>query len=503
MLEVEGLNLSIGSATILHDVNLTVGAGETIAVVGASGSGKSTLARTLLGLHGPGVRLSARSLRLGGDDLPNPGSRAWRSVRGTCIGYVPQDPGSSLNPVRRIGNQVREALRLTGRAADDAAVAGRLAAVGLPEASLVRRYPHELSGGQRQRVLIAMALAGDPDLVVADEPTSALDAAVKDQVLDALTSGIPDGAGLLLITHDLDVAAARADRIVVFDDGRIVESDSAARVLQEPISTAARALKRSLPGGRRPSPVPALREPVLHARSVSKQFGDTTALRDVDLTVHRGETLAVVGPSGSGKSTLARVLVGLTSPDAGKVEVVGKARIHLVSQNPFSALEPRWTVARIVGEALHPVLGLTAVQRVDRVAEALNEVGLDASFATRRPHELSGGQSQRVAIARALAGRPAVVVLDEAVSALDVVSQARVLDILARLQAVHGTAYVFVTHDRAVAADIAHRTVEVVAGELRAWSGIEGRVGDCGVLLRGAAGHPDGTYERAGGVDDR
>lgn len=467
MLEIEDLRLSIGDATILDGVDLVVGPGETVAVVGASGSGKSTLARTLLGLHGPAARLSARRLRLGGDELPDPLSRTWRSVRGRRIGFVPQDPGTSLNPVRRIGSQVREALRLAGRTADDDAVAARLAAAGLADPSLARRHPHELSGGQRQRVLIAMAVAGSPDLVVADEPTSALDADVKNQVLDALASGISGGAGLLLITHDLDVAAARADRTVVFDDGRVVESATSAAVLTTPTSAAALALKRSIPGSRRPVAPLAVREPVLRARSVNKRFGGTAALSDVDLTVHRGETVAVVGPSGSGKSTLARVLVGLTQPDSGRVESVDNARIHLVSQNPFSALEPRWTVERIVGEGLHPVLGLTAAQRADRIAEVLSEVGLDASFATRRPDELSGGQSQRVAIARALAARPEVVVLDEAVSALDVVSQSRVLDILGVLQASHETAFVFVTHDRAVARDVAHRTVEVVGGRLR------------------------------------
>ncbi|MCF8587211.1 ABC transporter ATP-binding protein [Gordonia liuliyuniae] len=467
MLEIERLNVSVGTTVVLRDIELTVGAGEVVAVVGASGSGKSTLARTVLGLHGPRTRLSAGRLRLAGDDLPSPGSAAWRSVRGRRVGYVPQDPGNSLNPVRRIDSQVREALRLAGRPAGGAAVPERLAEVGLPDGALARRYPHELSGGQRQRVLIAMALAGRPGLLVADEPTSALDADVADQVLEALTAGVADGAGLLLITHDLAVAAERADRIVVFDDGRVVETASSTGVLDSPKSAAARALKDSLPGGRRPPRTPTPREPVLSVQSVTKKFGSTTALADVDLTVSRGETVAVVGPSGSGKSTLARVLVGLTSPDAGYVETADGARTQLVSQNPFSALEPRWSVARIIEESLHPALGLSTTQRAARVTHVLDEVGLDASFADRRPHQLSGGQSQRVAIARALAPNPAVVVLDEAVSALDVVSQARVLDVLAGLQTTHDTAFVFVTHDRAVAADIAHRTVEVVDGRVR------------------------------------
>lgn len=201
---------------------------------------------------------------------------------------------------------------------------------------------------------------------------------------------------------------------------------------------------------------------MLTARSITKRFGSVPALDAVDLTLHRGETVAVVGPSGSGKSTLARVLVGLTAPDSGTVDTRG--RVQLVAQNPFTALDPRWTVRRIIAESLRPSLGLTSDQRAVRVREALDDVGLGRGFADRYPNELSGGQSQRVAIARAVAARPAIVVLDEAVSALDVVSQATVLDILARLQREHGTAYVFVTHDRTVAADIAHRTVEVRRG---------------------------------------
>ncbi|MFD4367087.1 ABC transporter ATP-binding protein [Rhodococcus sp. NPDC058521] len=466
MLEIEELNLTFGDTQILRDVSLRVEPGEVVAVVGKSGSGKSSLARTVLGLHRGRTRVEATRLRLGGSDLPGPGNRRWRSVRGRQVGYVPQDPGSSLNPVRRIGSQVREALRLTGKPNSETEAVNRLAEVGLADPSYARRYPHEISGGQRQRVLIAMALAGRPGLLVADEPTSALDDEVTDQVLDALTAHTGNGTGLLLITHDLTVAAKRAHRVVVLDGGRVVESASTNCVLNSPKSAAAQALQESIPGRRLRAPVSSSGQPALTARSLTKRFGDVVASDSIDLTVHRGETVAVVGPSGSGKSTLARLLTGLAVPDEGTIELHG-GQVQLVSQNPFSALEPRWTVARIVEESLHPSLGLTHAERSQRVFEVLDEVGLGVAFAQRRPHELSGGQSQRVAIARALASRPAIVVLDEAVSALDVVSQATVLDVLCELQASHGTAYVFITHDTLVARDIAHRTIEVRAGRMR------------------------------------
>ena len=465
MLEIENLNLAFGDTPILREVSLRVQPGEVVAIAGESGSGKSSLARTILGLHRGRITVDAARLRLGGSELPEPGARAWRSVRGRRVGYVPQDPGNSLNPVRRIGSQVREALRLCGQPDSETEAVQRLAEVGLTDPVYARRYPHEMSGGQRQRVLIAMALAGRPGLVVADEPTSALDAEVAGQVLDALTEHTGSGTGLLLITHDLTIAGQRAHRIVVLDGGRVVENAPADRVLRTPESAAAQALHKAMPG-RISTASAALGPPVLHARSLTKRYGKVTALDSADLTVHRGETVAVVGPSGSGKSTLARVLSGLATADEGTVELHGN-RVQLVSQNPFSALEPRWTVDRIVAESLHPTLGLTRAERSRRVLDVLDEVGLGAGFARRRPHELSGGQSQRVAIARALASRPAIVVLDEAVSALDVVSRATVLDILARLQTSHGTAYVFITHDNLVARDIAHRTIEVRAGRVK------------------------------------
>ena len=473
---IEGLRVEIDDSKILHGVTLKVRAGETVAVVGSSGSGKTTLARTLIGLHRQRIRVDADRLEVAGEPLR---PRGWRRrAEAPRVGYVPQDPGNSLNPVYRVGAQLAEALRAHGIRPHHDLIVERLREVGLdtqlaPAAALARRYPHELSGGQRQRVLIAIALAGRPALIVADEPTSALDATVATRVLDTLVARSRDGAGLLLITHDLAVAASRADRIVVLDGGRMVEDGVADTVLVSPRSDAARELAAALPGRRRRTPMTSDAGIALRATGLTKRFGALRALNQAELTVRRGETVAVVGESGSGKSTLARVLVGLATPDDGSLTLaaadggaVRPGRIQLVAQNPFTALDPRWTVERIVAESLARAVDIDDRTRRDRVREVLSEVGLGEQFLTRRPGQLSGGQSQRVAIARALAPWPDIVVLDEAVSALDVVSQAAVLDTLVALQERYGTAMVFITHDLDVAADIAHRIVECRAGRL-------------------------------------
>ncbi|AHC25775.1 MULTISPECIES: ABC transporter ATP-binding protein [Mycobacteriaceae] len=475
-LRIEGLRVTIAGTEVLHEVSLVVRAGETVAVVGSSGSGKTTLARTLVGLHRHHIRVDADRLEVAGEPLRR---RGWRRrPDGPRVGYVPQDPGNSLNPVYRVGTQLAEALRAHGIRPHHDLIVQRLLEVGLgtdrtPAASLAQRYPHELSGGQRQRVLIAIALAGRPALIVADEPTSALDAAVATRVLDTLVARSRDGAGLLLITHDLAVAASRADRIVVLDGGRVVEDGGADTVLESPRSDAAQELAAALPGRRRRSPVASDADIALRADRLTKRFGVVHALADAELTVRRGETVAVVGESGSGKSTLARVLVGLATPDDGRLTLAGAdggsvrpGRIQLVAQNPFTALDPRWTVGRIVSESLLRTVDMDDRTRRERVREVLSEVGLGEQFLTRKPGQLSGGQSQRVAIARALAPGPDIVVLDEAVSALDVVAQAAVLDTLVALQERYGTAMVFITHDLDVARDIGHRIVECRAGRL-------------------------------------
>lgn len=474
---IEDLCVTIDGTAVLHDVSLHVQPGEIVAVVGRSGSGKTTLARTLLGLHHRSTRVEASRLEVADTPL-SAGRHGGRSAAHRRIGYVPQDPANSLNPVYRVGDQLAEALRAHGQRSSAQNVVARLTEAGLPDAgSLARRYPHELSGGQRQRVLIAIALAGHPALVIADEPTSALDAAVADRVLDTLVARTDSGTGLLLITHDLTVATRRAHRTVVLDEGRVVEISHCHALLATPQSDAARRLIAALPGNRRPpTPVTDNAEVAVHAESLTKTFGTATALDTVDLSLRRGETIAIVGESGSGKSTLARILVGLTVPDRGTVEFFGKEtpsdtgrrrrrpKVQLVAQNPFTALDPRWDVERIVAEPLRAASGVTPAARRDRVRRALADVGLGPEFLHRRPRQMSGGQSQRVAIARALVARPDVVVLDEAVSALDVVSQAAVIDTLIALQERDGLAMVFITHDLTVAADIAHRIIEIDKG---------------------------------------
>ncbi|WP_062996956.1 dipeptide ABC transporter ATP-binding protein [Nocardia mikamii] len=466
------------AAPAVSGVSLEVGAGEFISIVGESGSGKSTTVHAALRLLPPMAEVRARALEIGGQDVSGWSDRRLARVRGPVVGFVPQDPGTSLNPVKPVGRQVLEALRLHRRAdaGRDLAVE-KLAAAGLAAPERVyRQYPHELSGGMKQRVLIAIALANDPVLLVADEPTSALDVTVQKRILDRLTVLRDElGVGVLLVTHDLGVAAERSDRLLVMQRGRIVEQGAAAAVLSAPRHEYTRALLAAAPathsGRLAPSAGMAVRsgpasaEPVLRLSEVTKSFGGgVRAVDEVSLTVRAGTTHAIVGESGAGKSTLARLVVGLEHPEAGEVlvddvRVDGKGRrprplrrqIQLVYQNPYTSLDPRFDIAAIIGEPLQ-AFGLIrdrAARRM-RVAELLDAVALDRAHLSRRPAELSGGQRQRVAIARALAAEPRVLVLDEAVSALDVSVQAQILQLLTDLQAEHGLTYLFITHDLGV-----------------------------------------------------
>ncbi|MCC3313849.1 dipeptide ABC transporter ATP-binding protein [Nocardia africana] len=458
-------------------VSLEVAAGEFVSIVGESGSGKSTTIHAALRLLPPAARVRARALEIGGHDVSRWSDRRLARVRGPVVGFVPQDPGTSLNPVKPVGRQVLDALRLHRRAdAGRDLVVEKLAAAGLAAPERVyRQYPHELSGGMKQRVLIAIALANDPVLLVADEPTSALDVTVQKRILDRLTVLREElGLGVLLVTHDLGVAAERSDRLLVMQRGRIVEQGAAAAVLSAPRHDYTRALLAAAPaahpGRLVPSPgVPvrpavASAQPVLRLSEVTKGFGGVRAVDEVTLAVRAGTTHAIVGESGAGKSTLARLVVGLQRPEAGAVwlddvRVDGRGRrprslrwqIQLVYQNPYTSLDPRFDVAAIIGEPLQ-AFGLIRdrAARRRRVAELLDAVALDRAHLSRRPAELSGGQRQRVAIARALAAEPRVLVLDEAVSALDVSVQAQILQLLTDLQAEHGLTYLFITHDLGV-----------------------------------------------------
>lgn len=497
LLELRGLRVgyadSRGTVTdVLHGVDLAVGRGEKVAVVGGSGSGKSTAAAAALGLLPGTGRVTGGRILFDGEDLTTAGEARLRALRGARIGLVPQDPMSNLNPVHRVGAQIAEALtthRLArGRAARDRAVE-LMAEAGIPDpARRARQYPHEFSGGMRQRVLIAMALAAEPDLLLADEPTSALDVTVQRRILDHL-AGLTDarGTAMLLITHDLALAAERADRVVVMHEGHVVETGPAERILTRPDDDYTRRLVAAAPaigGGTRAAEPPAPPRPVLEVTGLVREFrvrGSRERVRavdDVSFTVDADTTTALVGESGSGKTTTARIVLGLDRPTAGTVTVAGtdpfrssrrdravvRRTMQPVFQDPYGSLDPTSTVARIVDEPLRVLrIGDTASRR-DRVAELLDQVALPSGVAPRRPDELSGGQRQRVAIARALAARPQLVVCDEAVSALDVLVQEQILELLTGLQRDLGVSLLFITHDLAVVRQVAHRVVVLRAG---------------------------------------
>ena len=454
LLEIRDLVIDYGtrggrSHTAVDGVSLTVEPGELVAIVGETGSGKTTTALSVLGLLAPNARIRGGKILLGGTEIQGWSRRRLETVRGARVGLVPQDPGSSLDPLKTIGWQVGEALRIHGET-DRAVVAARVDAlltrVGLPAERVSRAYPHELSGGMRQRVLIAAALALQPQLLIADEPTSALDVTVQRRILDLLDElRAEDGRGILFVTHDLGVAAERADRIIVMKDGRVQDHGPVARVLDRPAGGYTRRLLDNAPSLServfRDAPAAADTDaagPAVRVEGLRKEFrrssSSVLAVDDVSFAVAGGTTHAIVGESGSGKSTTARILVGFERADAGTVTVAGhdvarlrgeerrqfRRTVQLVYQNPFASLNPRMPILDIVSEPLRN-FGLGGRgQRRARAAALLDRVALPSALHGRRPRELSGGQRQRVAIARALVLDPAIVVLDEPVSALDV-----------------------------------------------------------------------------------
>ncbi|MEV6641363.1 ABC transporter ATP-binding protein [Amycolatopsis sp. NPDC051371] len=469
-----------GVVPAVRDVGFDVGAGEVVAVVGESGSGKSTTAHAAIGLLPRGGRIDGGSITFDGRDLLSLSDKQWRGVRGREIALVPQDPAVSLNPVHRIGDQVAEVLRIHGLA--DRRAAGvqaieLLERAGVPQPELrARQYPHQLSGGLRQRVLIAAALAGRPKLIIADEPTSALDVTVQRRILDHLTSlALESGTAILLITHDLGVAADRASRIVVLSQGEVVEEGSSVvSAPTHPYTQQLLAAAPSLSSALRP-PAPAA-APLVSVRDLAKTFdGGIRAVDGVSFDIPRGQTLALVGESGSGKSTTARMLLRLETPSAGSVEFDGRditslagpelrrlrRRMQIVYQNPYASLNPKFSIEDVVAEPLR-AFGLPHTS----VPELLDQVALPTSVARRKPAELSGGQRQRVAIARALALKPDLVVCDEPVSALDVSVQAQILRLLAELQSSLGLSYLFISHDLAVVRQLADRVGVMRAGAL-------------------------------------
>ncbi|WP_072803537.1 ABC transporter ATP-binding protein [Rhodococcoides yunnanense] len=450
---------------LVQSVSFAVARGSVHALVGQSGSGKSTILRAIDGVLPRGLVLESGSVAIDGVDTASLSPRDYRLLRGRTVGFVPQDPAQSLNPTMTVGATIRHALR-SHHKLDRTALRRRtielLGAAQLPRAaSRLSSYPHELSGGLKQRVLIAVALAGQPSLILADEPTSALDTTVQKRILDTLDQLASDhGLGLLLVTHDLAIAADRAEQVTVLLGGHVAESGATAAVLDGATHPFTRELLRAssyavTQRSVEPDWSSGPRAVVCSAHEVSKSYdrsldaSDTQwALRECSLDIEAGETVGLIGESGSGKSTLGKIISGTLEPSRGTLSV---GHVAYIPQNPDATLDPRWTIARSVAEPLR--LNKTPSTLIpDLVDSVLNRVGLDAEAVSGvRPHQLSGGQRQRVAVARALVTSPALIVCDEILSALDAGSRSTILDLLVDLRNDTGVAYLFITHDLSIA----------------------------------------------------
>jgi peptide/nickel transport system ATP-binding protein len=506
ILRVEDLTVAFGAGRepVVSGVSFEVAPGECFAIVGESGSGKSVTARTLLGLAGAGAHVDATTLELHGKSVLGNRDRDWQKVRGREVGFVLQDALVSLDPLRAVGREIGETLRLHrygSRARRRERVLELLTAVGVPEPELrARQLPHELSGGQRQRALIASAIALDPPLLIADEPTTALDVTIQAQILDLLAAMKNRGTGLILISHDLSVVSRLADRVAVMRHGLLVEQGPVADVLTAPSHPYTRALLDAIPAAHRkgtrlsaatstptdPVPVrPASDGVLLEAENLVKRFRgpdgvERAAVADVSFHIGVGETLGIVGESGSGKTTTAQLALALLAPDEGTVRLDGapwsetteaarrprRRQISVIYQDPLGSFDPRWTVRRIVEDAVPAELYPDSAARRQRAVRLLVDVGLTEEHLDRRPLLLSGGQRQRVAIARALAPEPSLIVCDEPVSALDVTIQAQVLDLLAGLQERLGLSFLFISHDLGVIHHVADRVLVMREGRI-------------------------------------
>lgn len=506
-----------GGVPAVKNVSVTVERGTVTAIVGESGSGKSTSAMATLGLL-PGNAEVSGTIKLDGRLITNLSEREWRSIRGTRVGLIPQDPNNSLNPVKTIGASVGEGLRIAPKAVRLSASARKkkvldlLEQVGIDNPEVrYDQYPHQLSGGMKQRALIAAAVATEPELIIADEPTSALDVTVQRTILDLLDRMRTElDLGILFITHDLAVAGDRADQLVVMQGGEVKEHGPTDRILTDPHDPYTRRLLSDAPSlvsaveqsTYRPGPAPDATA-LLTVDTLRREFGGGddpfVAVDDVSFTVAAGTTHAIVGESGSGKSTLARMITAFQEPTSGTVTLddlridefgtfskVGRRdlrrRVQMVYQNPFSSLDPRQSVGKILAEPLRNLTDLSKTQIREKVEAILDRVALGSGagsvsgdVAQRRPAELSGGQRQRVAIARALILDPELVVLDEAVSALDVTVQAQILSLLDELQRDLGLTYLFISHDLSVVREISD-TVTVMSHGRQVESGLTSEI---------------------------
>lgn len=516
LLEMKDVHIAFNSSTGLVEavrgVNMTIYPGQSVAIVGESGSGKSTTAMSILGLLPGSGRVTSGEILFDGEDVTGFNHKQFEKLRGDQIGLVPQDPMSNLNPVWRIGTQVEESLKANNIDGGKERVVELLEEAGLPDAARrAKQFPHEFSGGMRQRALIAMGLAARPKLLIADEPTSALDVTVQKTILDHLDHLTKElGNAVLFITHDFGLAAERAEHLIVMHRGRIVESGPSREILRDPqhpytrrLVTAAPSLASSRIRSAQKAGVETTErvagsavaensepsQPVISLKNLTKEFdirgqrGEKKKLKavdDVSFDVRRGTTLALVGESGSGKSTVANMALGLLDPTAGTIEFEGRdtstlsgkelfklrRKMQVVFQNPYGSLDPMFSIYKCIEEplALHKVG--SRKEREQRVAELLDMVSMPRSAMRRYPNELSGGQRQRIAIARALALHPEVVVLDEAVSALDVLVQNQIIQLLAELQRDLDLSYLFITHDLAVVRQTADDIVVMKKGKV-------------------------------------
>ncbi|MCF1462017.1 ABC transporter ATP-binding protein [Agrobacterium vitis] len=482
-----------GNFRAVDDLSLTIARGEVLGVIGESGAGKSMTGAAIIGLIDPPGRITSGEIHLQGERIDNLGDKALETLRGRRIGTVFQDPLVSLNPLYTIGQQLIETIRrhlpLDQAQARQRAI-DLLREVGIDEpARRLDAYPHEFSGGMRQRVVIALAVAADPDLLIADEPTSALDVSVQAQIIVLLKSLCQRrGLAVLLITHDMGVVAEIANRVVVMHKGRIVESGPVAEVIGSPKHDYTRTLIAAIPSIRRKNTRASVasKGDLVRVEGLIRDFAlpgggglpffsknrkqrSLRAVNDVSFSIGEGKTFALVGESGSGKSTIARIVVGLLGAQAGKVTIGGtvlgqdkapalKGAVQMIFQDPYASLNSRWRIGDIIAEPIR-TLGFEKDNRVieQRVTDLLEKVRLDPDARSRFPHEFSGGQRQRIAIARALASRPRFIVCDEPTSALDVSVQAQVLELMASLQAEFGLTYLLISHNLAVVRQMADR----------------------------------------------
>lgn len=489
--ELRDLRIRFGTAEVVRGVSLTLRRGRTLALVGESGSGKTLTAMSLAGLVPPAARFSG-SLRYDGHEMLGAPDHAWRPLRGARIGVVFQEAMGSLHPAMRIGPQIAEAIRAhqprEPRALVEARVLRLLEEVGLPDPDgKARAFPHQLSGGQQQRALIAMALAADPELLIADEPTTALDATVQAQVLALLAeTQRRRGLAMLFVSHDLGVVARIADEVAVMRNGEVVEAGVTAGIFASPRHPYTRTLLGArpaatgavIPRGEPAAPALLAEDVVVSFRPHGRGHVPFRAVDGVNLRLDQGEALGVVGESGSGKSTFARAALGLVAPSGGRLRVLGEdpaaprdrrdfaRRAQMVFQDATGSLNPRLDVATLLAEPLviHGLCPPSA--RRARAASLLAEVGLGDVHLDRYPHELSGGQRQRVAIARALAVEPRLLVCDEPVSALDMTVQRQVLDLLNRLRRSRGFALLFIGHDLEAVEAVSDRIAVMRAGRI-------------------------------------